>query len=114
LPEEERPEKEEKEVGVSKLKAGLRQAKRFLAKVSSTLFTSFAFVVWGALSELGRVVRMLERYLEVRVLGGEGWRQGRGRGRKEKVLSSTCVLSFPRVRRAWRLSFLRDMVYSPA
>ena len=37
LPEEERPEKEEKEVGVSKLKAGLRQAKRFLAKVSSSL-----------------------------------------------------------------------------
>ncbi|KAL7413462.1 hypothetical protein BDY24DRAFT_388625 [Mrakia frigida] len=36
LPEEERPEKEEKEVGVSKLKAGLRQAKRFLAKEGLT------------------------------------------------------------------------------
>lgn len=33
LPEEEKPEKEDKEVGVSKLKASLRQAKRFLNKV---------------------------------------------------------------------------------
>lgn len=33
LPDEEKPEKEDKEVGVSKLKASLRQATRFLAKV---------------------------------------------------------------------------------